>query len=318
MRIDDYEFMTDSVTKFFNTIRVFGWFHHPADTLSEVRLVDDEQMAVVAHVGLPHGGVEALLGRNKGFSLQALRRSETFSETAEIEFRTEAGWIHRVRLTELCTDRIVSYPGPALGRRFQDLVNGMPTARLLDIGGRARSGIDRSKDFTVAECVVFDVIPGENVDVVGDAHELSRFFPADHFDAILSVSVFEHLLMPWAVVVQMSRVLKMGGIALISTHQTLGMHDLPWDFWRFSDTAWDALFNHRTGFEILERVLDYEQYVLPFICRPAKYDAEHAAGFEESAVLVRKIGPCDLAWEVAVKDLITTTYPNISDAHPPA
>jgi hypothetical protein len=151
------------------------------------------------------------------------------------------------------------------------------------------------------------------VDVVGDAHALTRHFPPDRFDAFYSVSVFEHLLMPWAVIAQINKVLRMGGIGLISTHQTLGMHDLPWDYWRYSDTAWDALFNRLTGFEIIERALDGEQHVLPFVYRPSKANAERSVGFEGSCVWVRKIGPCQMEWNATPADLITTAYPDEDD-----
>ena len=52
--------------------------------------------------------------------------------------------------------------------------------------------------FAKAGYVGFDIARGPNVDVVGDAHELSRHFPADHFDAVFALSVFEHLAMPAA------------------------------------------------------------------------------------------------------------------------
>ncbi len=84
---------------------------------------------------------------------------------------------------------------------------------------------------------------------------------------------------------------------------------MPWDFWRFSDTAWDALFNRHTGFEILQRTLDFDQYVLPVVMRPSKEDAEQSLGFEGSAVYVRKVGPCRMAWDLTVGDVITTAYP---------
>jgi hypothetical protein len=135
-------------------------------------------------------------------------------------------------------------------------------------------------------------------------------FPPAHFDGIISISVFEHLLMPWAVVVQMNRILKPEGLALVFTHQTLGMHDMPWDFWRFSDTAWNGLFNARTGFEILARAMDRPQFVLPFIYRPIKAWAERAAGFEGSAVLVRKVGACTLTWDMRPADVTSTVYPD--------
>jgi hypothetical protein len=87
------------------------------------------------------------------------------------------------------------------------------------------------------------------------------------------------------------------------------MHDAPWDFWRISDTAWDALFNARTGFEIVDRILESEQYVIPFVYRPIKAWAERAAGYEGSAVLVRKTGACSMAWPLTPSDLVATMYP---------
>ena len=116
-------------------------------------------------------------------------------------------------------------------------------------------------------------------------------------------------MMPWTVVTEMNRVLKTGGLALIATHQTVGMHDQPWDFWRYSDSAWDALFNARTGFEVVERALDFEQFVIPVVLRAGKGDAELAAGYEGSTVLVRKTGPCTMSWPLRPADIVTTRYP---------
>ena len=309
MRCDGYEFMADSVTKFFNAIRVAGWFHHPDDELAGIAIVGDAVAGCVGRIGLAHDGVAGAAGPNKGFALQFLRPEEGFNQDAEIEFRTRKGWVRRVTLRELCAERIGLYPSLAMFDRFTAAVEAIPWARVLDIGGRDRSGHDRSRDFRFAEYVVLDILPGENVNVVADAHVLASHFPADHFDAIVSIAVFEHLMMPWTVVTQMNQVLKPGGIALINTHQTLGMHDMPWDYWRFSDMAWDALFNRRTGFEILERQLDIEQFIVPAVYRDDKADAEKACGYEVSAVLVRKVGPCELSWSVKPADLVSTGYP---------
>jgi Methyltransferase domain len=309
MQIDDYAFMVDAVTKFYNTIRVFGWFHHPEDKLAAIALVNDAQLACVSAVGIEHGGVEASHGPNKGFSLQVLRPEEGFNEEAELEFTTDSGWTTRVLLQDLCKERMNVHPTLDMMRRFVDTMNAQPGARVIDIGGRARSRIDRSALFTTAECVVLDILPGENVDVVGDAHDMARLFPPEHFDGVYSVSVFEHLLMPWAVVGQMNRMLKPGGLGMIFSHQTLGLHDAPWDFWRFSDTSWDALFNARTGFEIVERAMDFEQHILPFIWRANKAFDERVVGFEGSAVLIRKTGPCTLAWPVTPDEITSTMYP---------
>ena len=194
-----------------------------------------------------------------------MRRRDDRGPTGRLRFRTKGGWSGEASLAALSEDRDEGAPTGRMMERFIAEVEAIPDARLLDIGGRARSGLDRRRQFRIRDYVVLDILAGSNVDVVGDAHTLAASFPAASFDAILSVSVFEHLLMPWTVVTQMNEVLKPNGIALVFTHQTLGMHDLPWDFSRFSDTAWDALFNEHTGFEIVERALDRMQHIVPAI-----------------------------------------------------
>jgi SAM-dependent methyltransferase len=308
MHIQGYHLMLDAATKFYHSLRLFGWFHHPKDELATVSFSGQRVLASVSEVGLPHGGVLDL-GPNKGFTLQVLRAEEALTDDAAITFTSRKGWTTTVSLAELCDDRLSRNPSIEMMRRFYAMVASIPRSRVLDIGGRDRSGTDRSRQFPGADVTVLDIHPGENVDVVADAHALAAHLPEASFDVVFAVSVFEHLLMPWAVIAQINRVLKPGGIVLIGTHQTVGLHDMPWDFWRFSDTAWDGLFNRLTGFEIVERVMEAEQHVLPYIFTPIKQWAERAAGFESSMVLARKTGPCTLAWPVTVADLTATSYP---------
>ena len=308
MNLDGHLVMLDTAAKFFNTLRISGWFHHPHDRLAAITFSGEPVVATLCELNIPHFGVPTL-GPDKGFSLQILRAQETLSPDAALTFTSTSGWSGTVRLADLCEERLLMQPGPALMQRFIAELDALDGAKVLDIGGRARSRLDRSRFFKSADVSVLDILPGSNVDIVADAHDLSAL-PAESFDAVYSVSVFEHLMMPWAVIPQINRVLKPGGTALIFTHQTLGMHDLPWDFWRFSDTAWDALFNIHTGFAIEERLLESEQFVIPFIITPIKAWAERAAGYEGSAVLARKTGPCRLSWPLTPADITTTTYPS--------
>ncbi|MDR3638990.1 MAG: methyltransferase domain-containing protein [Isosphaeraceae bacterium] len=308
MLIDEHEFVVDVAAKFYSAIRISGWFHHRDDPLAEVVLVADDILAARSAVGTPGSGVEATLGQDKGFWLQALLKRERI-EGLQVRFKARSGWTCEVGVDELIADRLKRFPSVALDRRFRDAVAAIEGCRVLDIGGRDRSQIDLSATFEGSNVTVLDILPGANVDVVGDAHRIGSLFPPEYFDAVYSAAVFEHLLMPWSVVTQLSRVLKTGGLVLVGTHQTLGLHDPPWDYWRFSDMAWDALFNKHTGFEIVERAMDHEEYVIPFLCRPGKEDAERSVGFEASAVLARKIGQCGLSWDVAVADIVRTSYP---------
>jgi hypothetical protein len=311
MQIGEYLFMADGITKFYKSTRISGWFHHPTDRLKSVSVINDDYIAAVSEVGILHDGVSQTFGPDKGFSIQILRHENAFNDVSAIEFITHDGWIGRTTLDALCRDRLAIplHPASVMMNKFLRCVN-RDQARILDIGGRSRSKTDLSALFGETECVVLDILPGENVDVVGDAHSMSNLFESESFDAIYSVSTFEHLLMPWAVAVQMNKVLKTGGLALIFSHQTLALHDQPWDFWRFSDTAWDGLFNLKTGFEIVERALDFPLYVIPHVWRPNKANEELAVGYEGSVVLIRKIGPCSMEWPVTPAELTATMYPS--------
>jgi SAM-dependent methyltransferase len=201
----------------------------------------------------------------------------------------------------------------ALTARVDAMVAASPDLRprLLDLGGRRRSGGSYSDDLAQCDVVVFDIVADEGVDVVGDAHELSRHFPDGHFDFVLSVSVFEHLLMPWKVALELNRVMRTGGYCYVHTHQTLGMHELPWDFWRYSNTVWNGLFNARTGFEIVETGLGHFMQLVTVGWNERYRGAEHGGGFESSGVLVRKTGTPDVAWDVSLGEVIATEYPQL-------
>lgn len=187
---------------------------------------------------------------------------------------------------------------------------------MLDIGGRARSRVQRSEMFPDCDVTVLDIVADPGVDVVGDAHELSRYFPADSFDFAMSVSVFEHLLMPWRAAVELNRVMRPGGVVLVHTHQTLGMHDMPWDFWRYSDNAWAGLFNRYTGFEVIKTDLSRFLHIIPAVVSEPIIPFENAGGFECSTVLVRKTGPATVDWPVPLGDVVNTSYPQGPDAGP--
>lgn len=89
--------------------------------------------------------------------------------------------------------------------------------------------------------VMSDVTEGTDVDVVADAHDLAPFGDGS-FDAVIAVSVWEHLARPWIAAQAVARVLRPGGLAYIATHQTFPIHGYPSDYFRFSTEALDLLF----------------------------------------------------------------------------
>ena len=127
-----------------------------------------------------------------------------------------------------------------------------PGLNILEVGSRVVTGENFRSNFNQANYVGFDFYPGENVDVVGDAHKLSRYFPDKKFDLVFSSAVFEHLYAPWLVSEQISKVLKIGGTAFIETHFSFSAHERPWNFFQFSDQGLKVLFNKELGFEVID------------------------------------------------------------------
>jgi SAM-dependent methyltransferase len=194
---------------------------------------------------------------------------------------------------------------------FWEAVQANPAAKVLEIGSRARSGISRRGLFP-ASCAYtgLDIAPGENVDVVGDAHFLSQLFPGEQFDFAFSVSVWEHLAMPWRVSIELNRVMKTGGLAMINTHQSWPVHEEPWDYFRFSDFAWDTLFNAATGFEIVARGMGSRCVMAPSLFSPPLHDCriEWHYGCLATRAVVRKTGPTSLSWPVDPSSVTRGSY----------
>jgi len=133
-------------------------------------------------------------------------------------------------------------------------IGNKPGMRILEIGSRELTGESSArKEFSLAKYIGFDYYPGKNVEVVGDAHKLSSYFEdQEKFDIVYSSACFEHFAMPWIVAVEISKLLKIGGIVFVETHFSYSSHERPWHFFQFSDMALRTLFSPALGFECIE------------------------------------------------------------------
>ena len=102
----------------------------------------------------------------------------------------------------------------ALSKRFRQAILESTAPRILEIGSRgsslARMMGKRNVPPADAIYIGLDYHPGEGVNLVGDAHRLSKLIP-EPVDFVFSAATFEHLLMPWKAAVEIARVLRVGG-----------------------------------------------------------------------------------------------------------
>jgi ubiquinone/menaquinone biosynthesis C-methylase UbiE len=90
--------------------------------------------------------------------------------------------------------------------------------------------------------------PGVQVDIVADAHDLS-IIEDRSFDIVLCTEVLEHLHTPHRAIAEFTRVLKPGGLLLLSTRFIFPIHDAPGDYYRYTKYGLRYLLRE---FEILE------------------------------------------------------------------
>lgn len=189
----------------------------------------------------------------------------------------------------------------------------MPTPTILELGSRNVSGNTRRHLFPGAERYIgMDIHAGEGVDLVGDAHRMSQLVEPGSIDALFSISVFEHLVYPWKVAMEINRVLKPGGYVFISTHPTWPAHELPWDFWRFPVAGLAHLFTRELGFELVMATEGLPARIYSLVGDPPTRGVRDSYVNQGVAVIARKTHDFDperLRWDVDVADVLKSEYP---------
>jgi hypothetical protein len=151
--------------------------------------------------------------------------------------------------------------------RWYNRVAKMDRPRVVELGVRGWDGKPPKHHRTdvlgvcpLAHWVGSDVLPGNSVDVVADAHNMGESFNYQSVDAMIACSVLEHLKRPWVAAKSIANVMKPGAPLFVQTHQTFPYHGYPDDYFRFSREAMRELFCEESGW----RVIDCE-YLFP--CR---------------------------------------------------
>ncbi len=108
-----------------------------------------------------------------------------------------------------------------------------------------------------------DIHPAPGVDLVVDAHRLSRAVEPGSLSGVFSLAVMEHLAAPWLIAAEINRVLRIGGLTLHLLPQAFPAHEQPNDFWRMSDDGLRILFGPPTGFEVLDAGMSSPVQIVP-------------------------------------------------------
>jgi len=111
----------------------------------------------------------------------------------------------------------------------------------LDVNGTVRPLVEA---LGPKEYLGVDIEMGPGVDEICDAHDLLERFGEGRFDVVLSTELLEHVRDWRRVVAGFKRVLKPGGVLLVTT-RSMGhpYHGYPSDFWRYEPADMEALFS---------------------------------------------------------------------------
>ncbi len=213
-----------------------------------------------------------------------------------------------------------------LCRQFSELANERG-GRVLLIGARTadeEGGVAAlSRRRLRGPVVGLDIHPGPSVQVVGDAHVLSRFVRERSFCAVASGAVLEHLAAPWLVAAEINRVLEPGGIVYHQAPQAWPAHAQPNDFWRFTSEGLRALFGPETGFEVLGAEDGLTAAMMPSLdWRGRHLEMPTVPLFASSEIVARKIRDLELgavAWPLDARSSAARarSYPVAGVSLPP-
>jgi len=122
------------------------------------------------------------------------------------------------------------------------------SGKTLDLGAGSGKYRDLIKQ-KATEYLAFDMVPRQNIDVVGDVLNLP--FESETFDTVVCTQVLEHVDKPWIMVKEIYRVLKKKGVCFLTAPFMEPYHQNPGDYFRYSVEGIKLLFQNE-NFEIVE------------------------------------------------------------------
>lgn len=125
------------------------------------------------------------------------------------------------------------------------------SGRVLDFGcgSRPYESLIRCKEYIGLDFEAGHDHRDERIDVYYDGKTIP--FPNEHFDAVFSSEVFEHLFNVQEIITELHRVMKNGGHILLTMPFVWDEHEIPYDFCRYTSFGIRHLLE-KGGFEIVQ------------------------------------------------------------------
>ncbi len=133
---------------------------------------------------------------------------------------------------------------------------------ILDIAPQDHEGA--SPYFPNASIKTMDIDAESGADYIADlCTNNSATIPSESFDIVVCTEVLEHTLQPFNAVAEIRRILKKGGLALVSTPFDFRIHGPLPDCWRFTEHGLRELFK---DFELIELkgLEQADRFLMPF------------------------------------------------------
>lgn len=121
-----------------------------------------------------------------------------------------------------------------------------PHSKILDLGAGNSPFKKYINKNTCPNLISTDFGLFEMIDVTADLNE-NIPFKSDYFDVVIISNVLEHLVEPQQILKECFRILKPGGVVIGQTPFLMGLHDEPYDFYRYTKYS-------------LKRLLDIAQF----------------------------------------------------------
>jgi SAM-dependent methyltransferase len=126
------------------------------------------------------------------------------------------------------------------------MLRSLPPGVVMDVGAKQA----RYRSLVPAtEYLTLDIRSDVGADIVGDLHEVPR--ENDFLDTVIATEVLEHCHDPARVVEEIRRILRPGGVCVLSTRFIHPYHPDPHDYFRFSRDGLAHLFRDFSEVEIV-------------------------------------------------------------------